>query len=81
RGTDHGHGSVYWVLGGGIDGGRIAGEQLKVQQATLLQNRDYPVLNNYRSLLAGMYLRLWGLSPAQLAAVFPNAKAADLRLV
>ena len=25
RGTDHGHGSVYWVLGGGIQGGRIAG--------------------------------------------------------
>ena len=24
RGTDHGHGSVYWVMGGGINGGRIA---------------------------------------------------------
>jgi len=81
RGTDHGHGSVYWVLGGGIDGGRIAGEQVKVQQSTLLQNRDYPVLNNYRSLLAGMYVRLWGLSPAQLATVFPETKAADLKLV
>ena len=81
RGTDHGHGSVYWVLGGGISGGVVAGEQVKVQQSTLLQNRDYPVLNNYRSLLAGMYLRLWGLSPAQLAKVFPDTKAADLRLV
>jgi uncharacterized protein (DUF1501 family) len=81
KGTDHGHGSVYWVLGGGIDGGRIAGEQVKVQQSTLLQNRDYPVLNNYRSLLAGMYVRLWGLSPAQLAKVFPDTKATDLRLV
>jgi len=47
----------------------------------LLQNRDYPVLNNYRSLLAGMYVRLWGLSPAQLATVFPETKAADLKLV
>ena len=81
RGTDHGHGSVYWVLGGGIDGGRIAGEQVKVQQSTLLQNRDYPVLNNYRSLLAGMYVRMWGLSPAQLAKVFPDTKTVDLRLV
>ena len=25
RGTDHGHGSVYWVMGGGINGGRILG--------------------------------------------------------
>ena len=30
RGTDHGHGSVYWVLGGGLKGGRIAGEQVAV---------------------------------------------------
>ena len=81
RGTDHGHGSVYWVLGGGIDGGRIAGEQVKVQQSSLLQNRDYPVLNNYRSLLAGMYVRLWGLSPAQLAKVFPDTQTSDLKLV
>ncbi len=81
RGTDHGHGSVYWVLGGGIDGGRIAGEQVKVQESTLLQNRDYPVLNNYRSLLAGLYTRLWGLSANQIGTIFPDAKASDLRLV
>jgi uncharacterized protein (DUF1501 family) len=81
KGTDHGHGSVYWVLGGGIDGGRIAGEQIKLQQSTLLQNRDFPVLNNYRSLLAGMYVRLWGLSPAQIDKVFPDTKATDLRIV
>ena len=81
RGTDHGHGSVYWVLGGGIDGGRIAGEQVKVEAASLLQNRDYPVLNDYRSLLAGLYMRLWGLSPAQVGTVFPQTRAADLRLV
>jgi uncharacterized protein (DUF1501 family) len=81
KGTDHGHGSVYWVLGGGIGGGRIAGEQIKVQQSTLLQNRDYPVLNNYRSLLAGMYVRLWGLSPTQIDKVFPDSKTAELNLV
>jgi uncharacterized protein (DUF1501 family) len=81
RGTDHGHGSVYWVLGGGIDGGRIAGEQIKVDAATLLQNRDYPVLNDYRSLLAGLYVRMWGLSPAQIGKVFPQTHAADLRLL
>ena len=81
RGTDHGHGSVYWVLGGGIDGGRIAGEQVKVQASTLLQNRDFPVLNNYRGLLAGLYTRLWGLSSAQLETVFPGAQGIDLRMV
>ncbi|UIE41706.1 hypothetical protein FICKIIDM_00807 [Xanthomonas citri pv. punicae] len=81
KGTDHGHGTTYWVLGGGLRGGRIAGEQLAVEQAQLLQNRDYPVLNNYRSLFGGMLSRLWGLSPAQLERVFPGAKPRDLGLV
>lgn len=81
HGTDHGHGSVYWVLGGGISGGRIAGEQVKVQASMLLQNRDYPVLNNYRSLLGCTFARLWGLNAAQLDHVFPQSKPVDLRLV
>ena len=54
---------------------------MKVEAATLLQNRDYPVLNDYRSLLAGLYVRLWDLSPAQVGKVFPQTRAADLRLV
>jgi uncharacterized protein (DUF1501 family) len=81
KGTDHGHGSVHWMLGGSINGGRVAGEQVRVQQATLLQNRDYPVLNNYRALLGGLYARLWGLNATQLDHVFPASKPADLRLV
>jgi uncharacterized protein (DUF1501 family) len=81
RGTDHGHGSVHWVLGGGIRGGRLVGEQVAVTRTTLLDNRDYPVLNNYRSVLGGLFSRLWSLSPAQLEGVFPGAAPADLKLV
>ena len=81
RGTDHGHGSVYWVMGGGINGGRLAGEQTQLSQATLFQNRDYPILNDYRDVLGGMFARLWGLNANQLQTVFPQAKARDLRLV
>jgi uncharacterized protein (DUF1501 family) len=81
RGTDHGHGTVYWVAGGGIRGGRVVGEQVAVQQSTLHQNRDYPVLNEYRALLGGLVARLYGLSDAQIARVFPGASAKDLGLV
>ncbi len=80
-GTDHGHGSVYWVLGGRINGGRIAGEQVRVAHDTLFQDRDYPVLNNYRSVLAGLFGTLWGLGPRQLDVIFPGAPPLDLRLV
>lgn len=81
RGTDHGHGSAYWVLGAGVNGGRIAGEQVEVKAATLFQNRDWPVLNEYRSLFGGLFKRMYGLNDAQLAAVFPGASARDIGLV
>jgi uncharacterized protein (DUF1501 family) len=81
RGTDHGHGSVYWVLGGAINGGNIAGEQQAVSRSALFQDRDYPVLNDYRAVLGGLYRSLWGLSPDQSARIFPQAQPVELRLV
>ncbi|WP_347929166.1 DUF1501 domain-containing protein [Pseudomonas helvetica] len=81
RGTDHGHGTVYWVLGGNVRGGRIVGEQVAVNPQSLLQNRDYPVLNNYRNLLGGLLGRTWGLSASQLQNVFPGARPDALQLL
>jgi len=81
RGTDHGHGSVYWVLGGGIKGGRIAGDQVAVDQAHLFQNRDYPVLNDYRALLGGLFQRMYGLDQNGLRQVFPSVQPKDLALL
>jgi uncharacterized protein (DUF1501 family) len=81
RGTDHGHGSVHWVLGGSVAGGRIAGEQVRVERSTLLQDRGYPVLNNFRGVLGGLFRTLWGLSSSQLEGVFPASVPVDLKLV
>jgi uncharacterized protein (DUF1501 family) len=81
RGTDHGHGSVYWVLGGSINGGHIAGEQQRLERQDLFQDRDYPVLNDYRSLLGGVFRALWGLTPSQCAQIFPAAPPSDLKLI
>ncbi|CBA14793.1 DUF1501 domain-containing protein [Xanthomonas albilineans] len=81
KGTDHGHGTTYWVMGGAINGGRIAGEQVAVSKDSLFQDRDYPVLTNYRDLFAGLLGRMWGLSLTQLQTVFPQAHARDLALV
>jgi uncharacterized protein (DUF1501 family) len=81
RGTDHGHGSVYWILGGSINGGKVLGEQVAVEQKTLFQNRDYPVLNEYRSVLGGLFQRMYGLSDADVTSVFAGTKAKDIGLV
>lgn len=81
RGTDHGHGSTYWILGGDVNGGRIVGEQIDVNAKTLFQNRDFPVLNDYRSFLGGLFSRHFQLSPQQLEQVFPNVAARDFNLL
>ena len=70
RGTDHGHGSVYWVLGGAIQGGRMAGEQVAVRRQTLNQNRDFPVLTEYRALLGGLFKRMYCSTEAVSNACF-----------
>jgi uncharacterized protein (DUF1501 family) len=81
RGTDHGHGTVYWVLGGGIRGGQILGEQMRIEQATLFQNRDYPVMNEYRALLGGLFARQYGLNSGQIERIFAGVKAHDVGLI
>ena len=81
RGTDHGHGSTYWVMGGALSGGRLAGEQVDVTPKTLNQNRDWPVLTEYRGLLGGLFKRMYSLDGTRLARIFPGAVATDLGLV
>lgn len=80
RGTDHGHGSVYWVLGGGVNGGKVRGEQARLEQKTLFQNRDYPVLNEYRAMFGGLLARMYGLNAGQVEHIF-GTRGRDLGLV
>ncbi|MGH7334974.1 MAG: DUF1501 domain-containing protein, partial [Candidatus Rokuibacteriota bacterium] len=81
RGTDHGYGTAYWVLGGSVQGGRIVGEQVVLGRRTMNQDRDWPVLTDYRALLGGLFKRMYGLHAARLEAVFPRAPAHDLGLL
>jgi uncharacterized protein (DUF1501 family) len=80
RGTDHGHGTVYWVLGGGVQGGKVRGEQVRLEQSTLFQNRDYPVLNEYRAMFGGLLARMYGLNAGQVEKIF-GTPGRDIGLV
>ena len=81
RGTDHGHGSAIVVLGGALAGRPVAGEQVAIEARTLFQNRDLPVLNDYRAVLGGLMARQFGLGRSALDTVFPGARARDLGLI
>lgn len=48
--------------------GRAAG-------ADLVQNLDYPVLNEYRTVLGGLFSSIYGLNATQLNAVFGGGDA------
>jgi uncharacterized protein (DUF1501 family) len=75
-GTDHGRGSVMFVLGGGVKGGRVFGEEGRVGNwrglaAERLEGPgDLPVFNNYRNVLAPILQRHSGAF--DLGKVFPD---------
>ena len=81
RGIDHGHGSIYWALGGGVSGGRMTGPQVRIAPKMLNQNRDLPVLIDYPALIGRIWQRQYGLTAAQIATVFSGAAPARPDLI
>lgn len=70
RGTDHGHGSVSFVMGGSVHGGRVRGRWPGLGRGDLYQERDLAVTTDFRDLLGEILLRHVGAR--DLAAVFPG---------
>lgn len=70
-GTDHGHGNVMWVLGGGVAGGKVLGEWNGVGDAALNEGRDLPVTTDFRSVLAQVAEKHLRLGDKQLVQLFP----------
>jgi hypothetical protein len=64
-----------------VHGGRLVGDQVAVTPDTLNQNRDFPVLTEYRGLLGGIFRRMYSLDSTRIARVFSNAAPLELGLV
>ena len=71
-GTDHGRGTVMWLLGGPVAGGQVLGEWPGLDRAALADGRDLAVRTDFRQVLMPLLQRHLGLTDAALAAVFPQ---------
>lgn len=69
-GTDHGRGSVMFVMGGGIQGGRVRGAWPGLSREVLEGPGDLPVTTNYRNVLAPILQRHG--ADGKLDQVFPD---------
>jgi uncharacterized protein (DUF1501 family) len=79
-GTDHGHGNLIWVLGGGVRGGQIYGDWPGLATAQLYQGRDLAVTTDYRVALAAVLERHLRLDDQQLLQIFPGVQSAPSKL-
>jgi uncharacterized protein (DUF1501 family) len=79
NGTDHGHGSASFVLGGPVNGGKVYGKWPGLATAKLWQKRDLAITTDFRDVLAEM---LGGhLKGEGLDGVFPDHRPRKVGLL
>ena len=71
-GTDHGHGNVLWLLGGGVKGGQVYGNWLGLAESDLYQQRDVPVTTDFREAIATILKQHMQVSNTDLGKIFPG---------
>ena len=73
RGTDHGTGTVAFVLGGGVAGGRVRGDWPGLGAGQLFEGRDLAPTTDLQSVSKGVLAEHLGLRAEVLARVFPGS--------
>ena len=69
-GTDHGHGNVMFVLGGGIKGGKVYGRWPGLDDHQLNEGRDLAITTDFRQVLGEATYH--ALGTRDLSTVFPG---------
>jgi uncharacterized protein (DUF1501 family) len=77
-GTDHGRASCLFVLGGGVDGGKLYGSIPQLRGDNLEDGRDLPVVVDFRSVFAEVAGQLFGIDNDD--ALFPGWDGTRLKL-
>jgi uncharacterized protein (DUF1501 family) len=72
RGTDHGHASVIFALGGPVKGGKVYGKWPGLKSHQLNEGRDLAVTTDFRDVFAEIAKKHLGAT--DLNAIFPGYK-------
>jgi uncharacterized protein (DUF1501 family) len=71
-GTDHGHGNVMWLLGGGVRGGKVYGDWPGLSVNQLHEKRDLAITTDFRDVIAVTLARHLTLSDGHLSQILPS---------
>jgi len=77
-GTDHGHGSALFLLGHGIEGGRVHGRFPGLGPTDLYEGRDLPVTTDFRAVFSEVAVRHLGVEDPR--GLFPGWQGERLPL-
>jgi uncharacterized protein (DUF1501 family) len=73
-GTDHGTGTVAWIVGGALKGGRVIADWPGLKEADLYESRDLKATTDLRAVLKGVLQDHLRVDQRALAAtVFPGS--------
>jgi uncharacterized protein (DUF1501 family) len=70
NGTDHGHGQTMWVIGGGINGGKVFGTWPGLLDAALFTNGSLAATSDYRDVLGDVLANRGGVT--SFSGIFPD---------
>jgi uncharacterized protein (DUF1501 family) len=73
KGTDHGTGTVAFVVGGAVAGGRVKATWPGLGSGQLFENRDLAPTTDLRAVAKGMLAGHLGLNAGALGRVFPGS--------
>jgi len=76
NGTDHGTGTVSFVAGGAVSGGKVTANWPGLGRGQLFEDRDLAPTTDIRSVAKGILSAHLGLNQAALTAVFPGGEPA-----
>ncbi|MBK9145420.1 MAG: DUF1501 domain-containing protein [Candidatus Melainabacteria bacterium] len=76
-GTDHGHGNVMFVMGGGIRGGKVYGQWQGLDRGKLFEGRDLPVTTDFRSVIGQAAHEHMSIATADLGKILPDFQLTD----